>query len=90
MSHITRFLNKQPVSSSDSEIIRDILEEVEDDVDDIEEDKLTPFGGNRFLEILNSKNAEKFGEYVAFIDSLPNAPQDLVHRIMGKLSKFKV
>ena len=88
--HIIRYLNTQPALSSEPEIIRDILEEIEDDVDDIAEDELTPFGGNRFLEILNSKNIEKFDEYTTFINSLPNAPQDLVQRILDKMSKFKV
>lgn len=88
--HVIRYLNKQPASSSEPEIIRDILEEIEDDVDDIAEDKLTPFGGNRFLEILSSKNVEKLKEYATFIDSLPNAPQDLVQRIREKISKFSV
>ena len=88
--HIIRYLNKQPASSSDSEIVRDILEEIEDDLDDTEEDKLTPFGGNRLLEILNSKNVEKLNEYVTFINSLPDSPQDLVQRILDKMSKFKV
>ena len=88
--HIIRYLNTQPALSSEPEIIRDILEEIEDDVDDIAEDELTPFGGNRFLEILNSKNIEKFDEYTTFINSLPNAPQDLVQRILDKMSKFKL
>src|SRR3989344_498943 len=88
--HIIRYLNKQQISSSESEIIRDILEEIEDDLDDIEEDKLTPFGGNRFLEILNSINVEKLSEYDTFINSLPNAPQDLVQRIREKITKFSV
>ena len=88
--HIIRYLNKQQISSSESEIIRDILEEIEDDLDDIEEDKLTPFGGNRFMEILNSKNVEKLNEYDTFINSLPNAPQNLVQGIREKISKFSV
>ena len=88
--HIIRYLNNEDASSSESEIARDILEEIEDDVDDIEEDKLTPFGGNRFLEILNSINVEKLSEYDTFINSLPNAPQDLVQRIREKISKFSV
>lgn len=88
--HIIRYLNTQQALSSEPEIIRDVLEEIEDDVDDIAEDRLTPFDGNRFLEILNSKNIEKLNEYDAFINSLPNAPQDLVQRILDKISKFKV
>jgi len=88
--HIIRYLNTQPALSSEPEIIRDILEEIEDDVDDIAEDKLTPFGGNRFLEILDSKDVEKLDEYTTFVNSLPNAPQDLVQRILDKMSKFKV
>ena len=88
--HIIRFLNKHETSSSEPEIVRDILEEIEDDVDDIEEDKLTPFGGNRFLEILSSKDVEKLNEYNNFINSLSNAPQDLVQRIGEKISKFDV
>ena len=88
--HIIRFLNKHETSSSEPEIVRDILEEIEDNVDDIEEDKLTPFGGNRFLEILSSKDVEKLNEYNNFINSLSNAPQDLVQRIGEKISKFDV
>ncbi len=87
--HIMRYLNKQPASSSRIEITRDILEEIEDDVDDLEEDKSTPFNGNRLLEILKSKYTAKLDEYTTFINSLPNAPQDLVQRIIEKINKLK-
>ena len=84
--HIIRYLNQQPDVSSEDEIIRDILEEIEDDVDDIEEDRATPFNGNRFLEILNSQDGTRVQEYIIFINSQYNAPPDLAQRIIGKIN----
>lgn len=88
--HIIRYITGQPALSSEPEIIRDILEEIEDDVDDIKEDKSTPFNGNRLLEILSSGNIEKLNEYGTFISSLPGTPQDLVQRIMEKIDKLYI
>lgn len=88
--HIIRYLNQQPATSSNTEITKDILEEIEDDVDDIQEDKSTPFTGNRLLEILNSKDVAKLKEYNTLINSFPDAPPDLVQKIIGEISKLRV
>lgn len=87
--HILRYLNQQSATSSSPEITRDTLEEIEDDVDDIQEDRSTPFSGNRLLEILNSGDITKLQEYNTFINSLPDAPTDLVKRINDKLGELK-
>ena len=86
--HIIRYLNQEPTSSSPEEITRDLLEEIEDDIDDIEEDTATPFNGNRFLELLNSGDISRIQEYLTFINSLDNAPIDLVRRIRDKINKL--
>jgi len=87
--HIIRYLNQQSPTSSRAEIARDIVEEIEDDIDDIEEDKLTPFNGNRLLEILNSGNKTKLEEYATFMRSFGNIPQDLTQRVIEKLNKLE-
>ncbi len=85
---IIRHINQQSQASSRAEIARDVLEEIEDDIDDLEEDESTLFSGNRLMEILNSKDTEKFREYSTFIASFTDAPQDLIQRINMKLSKL--
>jgi hypothetical protein len=83
--HIVRYLNKQPPMSSEEEITRDILEEIEDDLDDIEEDRAMPFNGNRYVEVLDSKDETKLSEYFTFVQSQKDAPKDLVQRVSEKL-----
>lgn len=84
--HLIRYLNQQPPLSSEAEVVRDVLEEIEDDLDDIEEDRSTPFNGNRFLEALNSKDKLNIEDYVTFVNSLTDVPKDLVQRILKKIS----
>lgn len=87
--HILRYLNKQLIVSTEDEIIRDMLEEIEDDIDDIEEDSQSLFNGNRFLEALNSNDALTLEEYKTFINSFKDAESDLTRRIMRKIEKAK-
>ncbi len=87
--HLLRFLNKSKPESSEEEVTRDMLEEIEDDMDDIEEDKLTPLNGNRLLEILNSKNIQKLDEYSTFVNSLQNVPEALVQKIKAQVNNLK-
>lgn len=83
--HLIRYLNQESPISSESEILRDTLEEIEDDVDDIEEDKSTPFNGNRLLEIMDSKDLSKLNEYFDLLNSLESLEPYLVKRIKEKL-----
>ena len=65
------------------------MEEIEDDVDDIEEDESIQLNGNRFLEILNSKDTEKFEEYVTLVDIFRDTFPELVKRIREKINKLR-
>lgn len=85
--HLIRYINNEAPVSSEEEITKDILEEMEDDLDDIEEDKQTLFSGNRFLEALSSQDMDMVGEYVAFVKSLENAHQTLAARILQKIGQ---
>lgn len=81
--HLIRWLIQQKPTSSEEEITKDILEEIEDDVDDIEEDKLTPLNGNRFLEVISGEN-NRVKEYIIFVDS-QDSFKDLKQRIINKI-----
>lgn len=87
--HLVRYLNNDIPDSSEPEIKKDILEEIEDDVDDLEEDKNTPFNGNRLLEILKSKNIPKLEEYIIYINSSQNPSSELVRKVQELVDKFK-
>ncbi|SRR5258708_6921155 len=83
--HLIRLLNKKPPVSSPEEIDRDILEEIEDDIDDISEDRLTPLNGNRFLEALDLNDKAKVEEYIILINSLQNVPEEAVQIVLAKI-----
>jgi hypothetical protein len=85
--HLIRYLIHHSPESSSEEIVTDQLEEIEDDVDDIEEDKATPFNGNRLLEILLSGDTYKLNEYFAFINSQSSAPEELTKRVVAKIKE---
>ena len=85
-----RFLNDQEVESTRNEIIRDILEEIIDDIDDIEEDKLGIFNGNRLLEILRTNAMNKLEEYLLLAQTHLETHPNEANKIIKEIKKMQM
>jgi hypothetical protein len=88
--HLVRFLNDQKVESTRNEIIRDILEEMIDDVDDIEEDKQGMFNGNRLLEILRCGAMSNLDEYISLAQTHLDTHPKEANKIINEIKKIRM
>jgi hypothetical protein len=80
-------LNQGKIYSSDEEITFDILGEIEDDIDDLEEDRNT-LNGNRFLEVLDSGDGMRIREYINFVSSFSDDHLEITQRILKKIDSI--
>jgi len=81
-------LNKQQPESSKRELVGEILDEMIDDIDDLEEDKLLMCNGNRVLEDLRSGNVQDLKQFISLAKSYSNMYPKQSNKIVTEITKL--